>query len=615
MAKERALIADYHIVLFLYIAEKYRLELDEQKNRATDEIVRFYTNTFEHLSGTHDIEAIGFIEGLQNRLENAMKCIISTKCVYYWFHVYRRIAPVAAYNGESSSTIWLYRNILETAFQKYGKHITEEELIFSTDRRKVNAKSIANGLYLEALTHYKIDCIISDKLNGIYLGEFGIKEMIEIYSLERLAYEYWHTTSCARRLYKGGVLRIGSNQYWVENDPDTEFLMRSYDTRGTDLESLSGSDGISLYSENLTSGVEFVPKYNIEQLTLQEYPVHELFKMNIEEEMVLEFKPNFIWVPINFDHYYESHEFYCSAFIREFGYSLASFVYTLSLLLFRELIFSIENMAGLDSLKRAYRHFRSYDKLAEELMEIYTAGRVQFKYLSTLSKDEVIKALSDLTLPKETKHISLVTLGPRYLISPTVNNDFIIDYTAIFPLLMTKMNFLKVKEETKGHHFEDVMIERLSKKKIELWECKKKLRHADGSEKEIDISYIYKGFLFIGELKSNKMSLSFIKGDYRSLQYRKKKMREALKEADEKAEWLKGHTVGTNYRIPTEVNAIVPFVVSPFTEYIWNRSDNMWLTESIPRICNPSECESLCCDDVINSAATKAFTVFIARVE
>lgn len=587
------------------------MNINITRNKETEDILSFFTSTFAHNSGSTNLEAIKFIEALQQRLETQMRKRISTKSIYYWFHLYRRIAPIASFEGESKQTVLLYRNILENAFQKYGKNNTNDELIFSKGRVPVNVQNIANGLYLEALKHYKIDKKFDNKFFGVFLGNFGEKELLEIYSLERLAYEFWHTTVCLRRIYKGGILHIERKRYWVDNDVDTEFLMSSYDSRGGDFEDLSCSDGISMFTTKISNDVMLAPNYNVEQLSLKEFPEHLAFYVNIPVEFVENFKPNFLWFPINFDYYYKNHEFYIKAFYKKFGYEMESFVYTLYLLLFREFVFCRENQTGLDNLKRAYRHICSNDQLANEIIELYMAGKKCGQYTYRLNKDEVLKVLEDLKLPPQKNQISLVTLGPRYLILPAINGDYIIDYAAILPILMTKMHFLSVEEETKGRLFENVVIARLKKKGFDLWECQKKLEHSDSTSKEIDVSFIFKGFLFIGELKSNKKSLNYIKGDTKSLQFRKEKMRTALKQVDDKVKWLSLHPSGKNYCIPKEVKAIVPFVVTPFNEYIWSTDGELWLTESIPRCCTPSECEMLCCDDVINALTSKSYIKFL----
>jgi len=117
--KNSILFADYHYFLFEYMHEKVENKLLQERERNVKEIVSYYTSIFSHMSGTNNDEAIRFIYMLQERLEQKLKEIISTKGLLYWFHLYRRIAPVASFGGESKQTVWLYRNILETAFVKW----------------------------------------------------------------------------------------------------------------------------------------------------------------------------------------------------------------------------------------------------------------------------------------------------------------------------------------------------------------------------------------------------------------------------------------------------------------------------------------------------------------
>jgi len=610
MNKKVGLLFDYHLLLFQYMVRKYEMNIHDDRNKETDEIVNFLTNTFSHISGAINLEAIKFIEIMQQRLEQQMKNKISTKSIFYWFHLYRRIAPIASFDNESKQTVQLYRNILESAFLKYGRTQIGDEIIYSTKKRTVKLQDIASGLHAEAISiqGFKTKYLFQ----GFFLGKFGEKDLLDIFSLERLAYEFWHTTVCLRRIYKGGILYVEIGRYWVENNSDTEFLMHSYDSRGY-FDDLSCSDGINLFAvKDLSSNITLLPKYNVEQISLQEYPQHEIFNVNIIDDELKNFTPNFLWIPLDFDNYFKNHEFYMAAFQNEFGYRLESFVYTIYLILFREYMKCRDNKIGIDNLKRAYRHIENKEYLSEDLFNFYRIGKDCGKYTFWISKEEIQKVLDDLTLPRDTSNISLITLGPRYLLLPILKKDYIIDYSAILPILLTKMHFLKVKEEKKGHLFEDTVINQLKKRGINIWECKKKLEHKDGTSKEIDISFIYKGFLFIGELKSTKMSLNFIKGDFKSLEFRKAKIIDALQEVDDKANWLRLHTNGTNYCILKDVKAIVPFVVTPFTEYLWSRDDNLWLTDLIPRVCTPTECVTLCKDEIIKSLVDKPFVKILS---
>lgn len=604
---------DYHNVLFAYLSNEHKLDITSVRSHVTDRIVNFYTSFLQHKSGAVGLEAVKIIHALQDRLETQMKDTICTKSIYYWFHLYRRIAPVATFENESDNTVLLYRSILENAFVKYGNRKTNKELIFSTLKRKIDIKDIANGWYLEALKFFRIADKTPSKGDGIYFGEFGDKEFIEIHSLERLAYEYWRTTVCLRRINKGGTLFIDEGNYHVKNDHQVELLMKSYDTRGGGWDDLSGSDGIMLTPEKETEGIMPVPKYNVEQLSLKEFPIHNFFSLNLAEDILQRFKPNFTWIMFDFDYYYVTHYFYKESFQKKFGYSLEGFIYFMYLLIYREFRFCRinSNFAGIELIKRAYRHINKIDVLAEELMSYFSENIIASIKEYTLTKEEIILIIKDLTLPEDTSTISLKTLGPRFLFLPAIHHDYFIDYSAILHILMTKTHFLKIDKSEKGFLFEDTVIQRLKSTGHNLWEFKKKLKHFDGTLKEIDVSFVYKNVLFIGELKSNKQSLNFIEGNVKELEYRKGKILKALKQVDEKAVWLIKHNAGTNYCIPKEVNIIVPFVISPFIEYIWSFSEELWITETIPRVCVPSECCCLCNEEVVSSIIHKPYSRFI----
>ena len=182
--------------------------------------------------------------------------------------------------------------------------------------------------------------------------------------------------------------------------------------------------------------------------------------------------------------------------------------------------------------------------------------------------------------------------------------------------MLTKMHYVEGKPdknlEDKGHAFERIVIERLKKKGFKLWKCQQKLVHSDGTSKEIDVSFVFDGCLFVAELKCNTMALNHACGTTSYLNRRKKgKVQTAICESDDKADWLKDHPNGTNYELPDSIQRIIPFAVSPFVEYIWGKEDNLWLTDSIPRICTPSECELLCDESILAEISKKPYVVNI----
>jgi hypothetical protein len=603
---------DYHQFLFAYMNSNGHLDIAAQRHDIANRIIAFYTNTLVDYDGTDGIMAKRFLTILQTRLEKEMERIISSKCVYYWFHLYRRIPPVASFGGESKMTVWLYRDILECAFRKYGAAENKTELLASKNADGVCLSNIASGLYEKALCYFNRPHKPDDLCTGIFLGQFVEEDLLSVYSLESIAHEYWYTTSCYRRICKGGILHISEDKYWVENDEKTKRLMKSYDTRNWNFDDLASSDGLPVKSDEHPGLKTIIAKYNVEQFSLEEFPIHIALGINIAPEYMKDFRPNFIWLPIDFSAYLKDRLYYSEAFRNKFGYGLVQFVYIVYLIMYREHARSLGNhQMAIDNLKRAYRHVISIESLAEDLLQLYNDRKDYEKYNITLAKHEIIDALNDLSLPYDRTHISLETLGPKYLIYPAMQNDFIIDYASVLPILVSKMHYLHVEREEKGHKFEDVVINRLQAKGINLWECKKEMRFDKEAKIEIDISFMYKGFMFLGELKTYKMSLSYIRGDSRSLEYRMDELKDALAQVQKKAIWLKQHRKGNNYNIPKDIISIVPFVVTPFTEYIWDSSETLWLSDDIPRICTPTECTHLCNDEVIHYLANKPYIVYL----
>jgi hypothetical protein len=61
-----------------------------------------------------------------------------------------------------------------------------------------------------------------------------------------------------------------------------------------------------------------------------------------------------------------------------------------------------------------------------------------------------------------------------------------------------------------------------------------------------------------------------------------------VKQVLELAEFLEANPRGTNYDFGG-VRRIVPLVVSPFVEWLWDRSARLWLSDGTPRILSAGE--------------------------
>lgn len=609
-----ALFTDYHHVLFAYLMKGKHDQIRRLREEPTRSIVHRTLSLVAHRSPMQDLEALRVIETLQGLIETELCRIISKKGIQYWFHVYRRLAPVATFSNESPHTVGLYREITECAFLKYGATSCGNELILGDLADENFLGQVAKGALKKAHLHYGIPPRIPPSQPSAYVGNFDFESLVEMLQVERLAFEFWHTTVCIRRLYKGGVLHIDEDcDYYVINDRETEKLIEAYDRRGYGYGDLITTQGIPMRGfESSGNRVALCAKYNIEQIRASEYPIHVLF--GLPESLDNEFVPNFLWVPVDFDHYYTVHQFYEEQFKDRFKVSLRCFVTTLYLVNRRALVASqlSHGKQALGLMKRAYGLFDSREMLVDDLIDLSRVRCLPSLAPYTPEPCEVKSVLDLLTLdPTDRDKISLTTRGPRPLIFPCGSDRFILDYAAVLPILMTQTHFLKAQIDKKGVLFERHLMEMLEHKGLKLWVCHKELRHFDGTSREIDISFFHKGILFIAELKCITRSLAFERGDIEALEFRRRKLQAAVEKVDECADWLSTRREGTNYKIPDETYAIVPFVVSPFTEYVWATDQRLWLTDEVPRICLPSEVEHLVDAEALNEVLKRPFVRYL----
>jgi hypothetical protein len=171
----------------------------------------------------------------------------------------------------------------------------------------------------------------------------------------------------------------------------------------------------------------------------------------------------------------------------------------------------------------------------------------------------------------------------------TDSTRVVLDYAALLSLLRSFAHGLDNVSE-KGTRFE-AYVRRVVGEipgATPLW-FSKKLRHPDGTSREIDASFLKGEALFICELKCVGLSWAFSEGTREALDFRRGKCEDGLRQVDSKASWLAEHTSGLNYELPQGTTAIVPLLVSPFVEYIWSREPNLWLSDEVPRICTPGE--------------------------
>lgn len=605
----------YHEILFAYLQKTTKIDIVKRHREVADRLICDYFREYTKNS-LQNIDGEKFLLNLQAKIEEAMEKIISSKSIYYWIHLYRRIGVMDIY-GVNYQTLFLYRDILETAIKKYGKLKPEDEFIqLVNGSTEENIKQIADGLYLKALNYYKIDISKMNFYGGKCFKHFSDNNLLEIYSLEYLAYNYWWTTVCLRRLYKGGnfVLGLFPGQRWpffVHAPKNLQKLMISLDERVCKYGEMVSSNGMPLNNHTDEAGYSVLcPVYNVKRVSTEQFPLEDIFDYNIIS-FGGKFISNFLWYTIDLYYYYQSHSFAKEKFFEKNNYSLVSFVCTIYLMLYENYIDAKTNREKTkEIIQRAYKYYTDYNAYYETLCNLYQ--RISNSIPFRLNEDELDDILKDLMIPKDRKIISLATRGPQYVLFED-EEHLVVDYYAIINIFENKIHGIETDGSSKGHDFEKVVKERLENSGISMWECAKKLKNKDGSCKEIDISFVYEGYLFIGELKCHTRPLNFDIGNKKYLALRQEKFERAIKQVNHKARWLQGYRNASNYKIPENVHTIVPFVISPFVEYIWDTSETLWITDDIPRICTIEECIQLCSEEVLKSVENKSYIVKLKK--
>lgn len=124
------------------------------------------------------------------------------------------------------------------------------------------------------------------------------------------------------------------------------------------------------------------------------------------------------------------------------------------------------------------------------------------------------------------------------------------------------------------------------------------LRAKDGSERQIDYSFIKNDTLFILECKAVSMSIAFESGDKKAVEYRTEEVvNRSLMEVDEKIDWLLSHK-DILHDYTSSVVRIVGIGVSAFVEYIPSKNKKYWLNDQIPRVLLPKEIEYIRENDI-----------------
>jgi hypothetical protein len=239
----------------------------------------------------------------------------------------------------------------------------------------------------------------------------------------------------------------------------------------------------------------------------------------------------------------------------------------------------------LNSIQRGYRVL-DYKKssLALQIQKRLKVLHSEFD----VTHAEIESAIDKLTLTRGSQNkVSLWSGGPRFTLTP-LDNNYIADMQGL-PKILYNL-FVGVihsnsHNQRRGMIFEETFNEAL---KFRGWNTIRGKLRVDDKERELDAGVVIENTLYIFECFSSERPLDYEIGCPKTLSRRQQLLEEKIDQVLSLAVFLKANPTGTNYDFKS-VQAYVPLVVSPFEEWMWDRSERLWLSDGIPRILSASE--------------------------
>ncbi|MBP5602657.1 MAG: hypothetical protein J6X78_07990 [Treponema sp.] len=531
-------------------------------------------------------EATMLLSDYSRQLEIVASNIISQKSFLYWIHVYRRIAPAIPKPGATILDILNTRRIMEIAFQKYGKQGFCSHIARS---KQIAISQIFNGLLLTE--DYSTERRIIEKApDMLVLTDFGVNELKEIYELEKICLEIHLVNKMYRILGKGCKLNyINANEWYnftITNDAVK--LMQIYDNR-INLNKVNSSY-LGVYYSNISSKKPdsycLFPTYNVGNISFDNFKeiFAKLYKM--EFTCLVNDCPNFVFYEFDIRSYYLAHKEASESFYETNKISFEALLCVIYF--FFSVVFSDFKKPEflLNYLFRGYS-IRSKKDIIRNLENNKTSIKSKIGINNKeISRKDFEDAINFLSFSNKNRNLLDLSYCSLYFPFYEVSNNLLIDYSWMFKTFLTLFFKLKMDDQ----NFKGTILEN-SLKTSESILPTDTIKAQDGTEHQIDYSFMKDDVLFILECKVVSMSLAYERGDKKAVDYRTVDVVErALTEIDIKADWLIKHKEIILKYVP-QAKCIVPIGVSAFVEYMPSIDKRYWLTDEIPRVLLPKEVE------------------------
>ncbi len=584
----------HQFIMYKYFEENHlSIEIEKQKFKSI--IFNTITN-FESSS----------IDLLKDNLivcENLICEIASKHNTYDMLFWSRRFGPKNIFDV-SEMSVQLYKEIQALSIYKYGK---SEEDIYIDDKIGTIPANLKDYFLVESSISLKK--IQSEKL------PLSISSLLtDIIRIETLSYIYLDLTQLYRIANKDAKIFFNKDKKSMtySMSDDLYYLIDLYDDRLSNANLFSNTGAFFNDSIKESGKKSFCPLFQINVDLKTKIPVYnpqnetynKIFKI---ENTLIEFEPNYLLGAINLKNVYDFLELFSAEFKAKYTFSIEDFIVLLGFLgnkVTSNIVESLEFQMHI--FNRAYstleynletlglEYLENYKSIYENIIE-KKIGEDEFK------KIDYNIILNKFLLSKENKNeIDLWTRGPKKILYQLSQNQMVFDFTGLADIISYITKELTMVDGEVGNKramtFEDELIKELKVNfnETDIWVCKKEIESKEG-KKEIDGSFIIGDVLFLLEAKAVNVSFGYDKGDKKALEFRINKMKSAINELKSKCDFIKKNTNTISPIIPKKVKYICPIVISSYPEYIWEKSESLFISieQKLPRILTIKDIPSL----------------------
>jgi len=598
----------YHQAIFAYIGETYQDRISESLHGKPLEIrCRSFLKQLpsdQILSGE---PAWDLCQQYLDQLEANIAAVLRRHSMFFWIHLYRRIGVQLSPLHEDktdANTLSLVRGIVELAILKHGDPNRADDVAPSGT---IRLKDLLGGHYQRILQKMgasgaeiagRFKALASS--DQLVLTDFEQRDYFEIFLVEGLAYEYWRTTALMRAIGKGSAFRrgMGTSVEQIEK-PGLTSLILSYDRRIEHMPfstALIGSWFGPSFDETSIGTRMAVPFYNVKRR--DGFGALRVFGFRAPPGAA--FTSNFLIHFFDLKRFHEAHQFLAEAFRKTIGTTLDAYLTCLwglsNIALLPARILFQERSPGQDLSTPLGMNMmniiqRGYTLFKNDAVGI--VGEIMFRAehfgcsFSDCVESDIAAAVERLTLtPAKKTQVALWSGGRRFMLIP-FGEFVVIDLQAVPATLMTLFYRVQHAQTRRGFVFEEAFRAALVTEGFEIPKAGD-IYGPNGEHREIDASVRLGDCLILFECRSIERPLDYEIGRLQTLARRQQLLEQKVEQALSLREFVLKFPVGRNYDFGW-ATSVSTFVVSPFIEWIWERSDRLWHNATTPRILQADE--------------------------